>query len=191
MTIFKTYAAPTFGAQANIGYLRMIAPPPLKLNSPQEVVSIVSGEDKMKLALIVISVGLYMFAVVACNRPAAATSDASQNVAVAQPVGEEHANHKHAAAKPNETGTQSIAITVGEDGFAPNHVEVQRGTKATLRFTRTTDKTCATAVAFPELGLNKPLPLNQTVDIEIPADKERTLTFQCGMGMYKSKIVVL
>lgn len=142
----------------------------------------------MKLALIIISIGLYVFAVVACNRPASASANASRNAATAEPL--DH-NHQHATAMANESGTQTVAITVGEDGFAPNHVEVQRGSKATLRFTRTTDKTCATAVAFPELGLNKPLPLNQTVDIEIPADKARTLTFQCGMGMYKSKIVVL
>jgi plastocyanin domain-containing protein len=144
----------------------------------------------MKLALIIISIGLYVFAVVACNRPASASAEASQKAAAAEPLDHDH-NHQHAAPVATESGTQTVAITVGEDGFAPNHVEVKRGGKATLRFTRTTDKTCATAVAFPELGLNKPLPLNQTVDIEIPADKARTLTFQCGMGMYKSKIVVL
>lgn len=83
------------------------------------------------------------------------------------------------------------AVTVNQDGFSPNHVEVKRGQKATLRFTRTAEKTCATEVAFPELNTTKPLPLNQPVDIDIPSDQARTLTFQCGMGMYKSKVVVL
>jgi plastocyanin domain-containing protein len=145
----------------------------------------------MKLALFIVSIGLYVFAVGACNKPASASADTSSKAAAAEPHDQDHSNHQHAATVATESGTQNVAITVGEDGFAPNHVEVKRGGKATLRFTRTTDKTCATAVAFPELGLNKPLPLNQTVDIEIPTDKARTLTFQCGMGMYKSKIVVL
>jgi plastocyanin domain-containing protein len=82
------------------------------------------------------------------------------------------------------------AITVTDDGFVPNQVDVKRGSKATLRFTRTSDKTCATSVAFPELGVEKPLPLNQPVDIDVPTEQARTLTFQCGMGMYKSKVVV-
>jgi plastocyanin domain-containing protein len=83
-----------------------------------------------------------------------------------------------------------VAITATEDGFVPNHVAVKRGQKATLRFTRTTDKTCATTVVFPELKLERALPLNQAVDIEVPADKPGTLGFQCGMGMYKSTVVV-
>jgi plastocyanin domain-containing protein len=33
--------------------------------------------------------------------------------------------------------------------------------------------------------------MNQPVDIEIPSNQARTLTFQCGMGMFKSKVVVL
>jgi membrane fusion protein, copper/silver efflux system len=145
----------------------------------------------MKLALFGIGISLYLFAVVACNRPVSASAESTQNAAAAQPIAQDHTNQQHAAAVAAESGTQTVAITVGADGFAPNHVEVQRGNKATLRFTRTSDQTCATAVAFPELGLNKPLPLKQAVDIEIPADKARTLTFQCGMGMFKSKVVVL
>jgi plastocyanin domain-containing protein len=43
---------------------------------------------------------------------------------------------------------------------------------------------------FPELKIEKALPLNQTVAVELPADTGPTLTFQCGMGMYRGKIVV-
>lgn len=96
---------------------------------------------------------------------------------------------EHAAARA-VTATGVVAIRVGDDGFMPSRVTLKTGQKSTLRFTRTTDQTCATEVSFPELGIKKPLPLNQPVDVEVPTDAPRTLTFQCGMGMYKSSVVI-
>jgi plastocyanin domain-containing protein len=32
--------------------------------------------------------------------------------------------------------------------------------------------------------------LNQPVAINVPSDAARTLTFQCGMGMYKGALLV-
>jgi len=88
------------------------------------------------------------------------------------------------------TATTVEAITVGDQGFQPNHVELSRGKTAVLRFTRTSEHTCATEVVFPELGLKKALPLNQPVDVTIATDQARTLAFQCGMGMYRSQVVI-
>ena len=92
-------------------------------------------------------------------------------------------------AAPSAAGKQ-IPITIGEDGFAPNEVKIAKGEQATLIFTRTTDKTCAKDVDFPELKVTKALPLNQPVAVVVPSGEPRTLTFQCGMGMYKSKVIV-
>ncbi len=83
-----------------------------------------------------------------------------------------------------------IDITVDGKGFHPSYLEVDEGAKATLRFTRTSDKTCATEVVFPEIDVRKPLPLNSPVTVVVPTAKARTLTFSCGMGMYKSKLVI-
>lgn len=83
-----------------------------------------------------------------------------------------------------------ITVEAGEKGFAPSSVKVKRGAPASLVFTRTTDDTCATEVVFPDLGVKKDLPKGTPVAIELPTDKEQTLTFQCGMGMYKSSVVV-
>jgi plastocyanin domain-containing protein len=92
---------------------------------------------------------------------------------------------------PPAGGAGTVAVTVGEDGFAPSAVTFKKGTpNAQLVFTRTTDKTCATEVVFPELGIKKELPKDTPVAIPIPTDKERSLGFQCGMGMYKSSVVV-
>lgn len=91
---------------------------------------------------------------------------------------------------PAAASGKSVAITVSSEGFAPAEVKLKKGEAATLVFTRTSDATCAKAVALPELGLTKALPLDQPVEIEVPVASARTLTFQCGMGMYKSKVVI-
>ena len=83
-----------------------------------------------------------------------------------------------------------IPVTADERGFTPAAVETQQGSKLTLRFTRTTDATCADKVVFPEAGLEKNLPLNQPVDVEVPTGSARTLGFQCGMGMFKASVLI-
>ena len=59
-----------------------------------------------------------------------------------------------------------------------------------LEFTRTAEKTCADKVVFPDIGISKDLPLNTPVAINVPTDQARRLTFQCGMGMYRSAVLV-
>jgi plastocyanin domain-containing protein len=87
-------------------------------------------------------------------------------------------------------GTKNYQVSVGEHGFTPSTVAIAKGEKAALEFTRTTDHTCATAVVFPELNLKKDLPLNVAVAVAVPTDTARTVGFECGMGMYKSSIVI-
>ena len=84
----------------------------------------------------------------------------------------------------------AVAVTADENGFKPSSVTFKKGEPASLVFTRTSDETCATEVVFPELDVKKDLPKGKAVTIEIPTDKEQKLTFQCGMGMYKSAVVV-
>ncbi len=84
----------------------------------------------------------------------------------------------------------TVNVTVGDDGFKPSNVTAIKGQPLTLEFKRTSDKTCATQVAFPELNLTKDLPLNTPVAINVPTEQARKLTFQCGMGMFKSSVVI-
>lgn len=51
------------------------------------------------------------------------------------------------------------------------------------------DATCATAVVFPGVGIEKALPLNTDVTVELPPSSHGELGFQCGMGMYRGKVV--
>ena len=93
---------------------------------------------------------------------------------------------------PASAAAQSgpVAVIVDADGFKPSSVTFKKGAPASLVFTRTVDDTCATEVVFPQLDIKKELPKNMPVTITIPTDKEQKLTFQCGMGMYKSSVVV-
>ncbi len=84
----------------------------------------------------------------------------------------------------------NVPVTVDQDGFKPSSVTFKKGAAAALVFTRTTDQTCATEVVFPELKITKELPKGTPVAVSIPTDKEQSLTFQCGMGMYKSSVVI-
>lgn len=84
----------------------------------------------------------------------------------------------------------AVPVTAGEDGFKPSSVTFAKGSAGKLVFTRTTDDTCATEVVFPELDIKKDLPKGKPVTVDIPTDKAQKLTFQCGMGMYKSSVVI-
>jgi len=102
--------------------------------------------------------------------------------------------HRHDDSPPDSAATADangkVSITADGTGFHPSSVQITKGQKTTLEFRRTSDQTCATSVVFPDLKLEKALPLNQTVAIELPADVSSTLTFQCGMGTYHGKVVV-
>jgi plastocyanin domain-containing protein len=95
---------------------------------------------------------------------------------------------KKTEAAPASTGP--VAITVDGDGFKPSSITFKKGAPGTLIFTRTVDDTCATEVVFPQLNIKKDLPKNTPVTITVPTDTAQKLTFQCGMGMYKSSVVV-
>ena len=83
-----------------------------------------------------------------------------------------------------------VAIRADEKGFTPSSVTLEKGKSATLVFTRTSDATCATSVVFPDLHVKKDLPLDTPVDVDIPTTAPRTLSFACGMNMFKGSVVI-
>jgi plastocyanin domain-containing protein len=91
--------------------------------------------------------------------------------------------------KSSPQGEASIVVADGR-GFTPNQVSLKQGGVGTIRFQRTSDETCATEVVFPDLNVRKPLPLNQIVEVSVPTTQAKTYAFTCGMGMYKSAVVV-
>ena len=74
--------------------------------------------------------------------------------------------------------------------FTPASVTLKAGQPARLHFRRTDQPTCADEIVIPDLNIRKKIAANQTVTIDVPAQKARTLTFACGMDMMKGTVVV-
>ena len=98
--------------------------------------------------------------------------------------------NKEKSAGPPLVSTGRVQVIADEHGFKPSSVAFKKGAPAQLEFLRTSDETCATEVVFPELNVKKDLPKGKPVTIDVPTDKDQKLTFQCGMGMYKSSVVI-
>jgi plastocyanin domain-containing protein len=83
-----------------------------------------------------------------------------------------------------------VRVEANDQGFQPPRVQIPANQPVNLLFRRTSDSTCATSVVFPDLKIERDLPLNKDVQVDLPAlPGGKELAFQCGMGMYKSKIV--
>ena len=87
-------------------------------------------------------------------------------------------------------GGTRFEIAVTDTGFAPASITVPAGRPITLVVTRKTDQTCAKEIVFPDQGIRKPLPLNQAIEISLPASPAREMTFVCGMSMISGKVLV-
>jgi RND family efflux transporter MFP subunit len=94
------------------------------------------------------------------------------------------------AAQSGAATIQEAKILVTEKGFEPDKVSLSAGSPARLTFVRTTDKTCATEIAFPSLNIRRALPLNEPVAIDFTPAKAGDVAFACGMGMLKGVVVV-
>ncbi len=86
--------------------------------------------------------------------------------------------------------TKDITITINVDGFNPSKITVEKGKAARLVFIRKTDKTCATKVLIPDLNINRELPLNKPVVINIQPEKSGVIGFACPMKMLKGEMRV-
>lgn len=94
-------------------------------------------------------------------------------------------------AKAKETkGEQVVTIEVTKDGFVPAEVKVKAGHPVKLVVTRKVDRTCATEIVIKDFNINKPLPLNQAVEVLFTPSKPGKFRFACGMDMIAGTIIV-
>lgn len=87
-------------------------------------------------------------------------------------------------------GNKDVPIQVTDRGFEPARIEVQKGTNATLVFTRVTENTCAKDVVIHENGAHLDLPLNQPVRVGLGTVNGR-IPFACGMKMVTGEVVAV
>jgi hypothetical protein len=84
----------------------------------------------------------------------------------------------------------AIPVTVSAQGYEPSRIDVPANRPIRLAFTRLDAQNCASRVVFTELGIERELPPNKTVVIEISAQRASELHFACGMGMYRGTLLV-
>ena len=89
--------------------------------------------------------------------------------------------------------TRRIDITVTEDGFSPDAIQIARNEAVTLAFTRQVKRTCATEVVL-ELGdgrkVEHELPLGETVLVDVSFARTGQLRYACSMDMIAGSITV-
>lgn len=83
-----------------------------------------------------------------------------------------------------------VKVTVTDNGYEPWKIPARQGQKLVLLVTRVSDRTCATEIVSPELGLDVKLPLNQPVRIELVPPRTGELKFSCAMKMFQGVIDV-
>jgi plastocyanin domain-containing protein len=74
--------------------------------------------------------------------------------------------------------------------YYPKSVTLKAAQPARIHFRRSDKPTCGDEIVIPDLNIRKKIAANETVTIDIPAQKARTLTFSCGMDMLRGTIVV-
>lgn len=92
-------------------------------------------------------------------------------------------------AAPTSVKNQVVELKITEKGFEPSVLSVKTDSPVTLKVTRTTDNTCATAIKVSSKKIKKELPLNKTVNIELGKLDKGEIRFACGMDMMTGSII--
>jgi len=85
---------------------------------------------------------------------------------------------------------QIVTLSVTENGFEPGRVDVKPGIPVVLKVTRKTDSTCANQIVIPAKKINKELPLNKEVTVEVGKLEKGEIRFACSMDMISGHILV-
>ncbi|MDH5299987.1 MAG: cupredoxin domain-containing protein [Gammaproteobacteria bacterium] len=82
-----------------------------------------------------------------------------------------------------------VEIEMANGVFNPALLEVAVNTPVVLRIVRKDPSPCAEQVIFKELGIARPLSLQQAEHIELVLPQPGEYHFNCQMGMYQGRII--
>ena len=81
-------------------------------------------------------------------------------------------------------------IKVSSAGYEPARIPAKAGQPMKLAFFRVDAQNCGRLVKFPALGIERELPVGQTVVIELTPRKTGPFAFSCGMNMMHGELLV-
>jgi hypothetical protein len=84
----------------------------------------------------------------------------------------------------------AILVNVSSSGFEPSLIAAKAGVPLKLAFFRLDAENCGREVIFPDLGIQRELPVGRTVVIDVTPRKTGSLTFSCGMKMLHGELLV-
>lgn len=96
-------------------------------------------------------------------------------------------------AAPVRNGVQIIDMRVVASGYAPNSFTVRKGVPVKWNISGENVFGCQAYFVVPSLGIQKVIEPGNSVNnnIEFTPDKSGTISFMCGMGMYRGQITVI
>lgn len=105
-----------------------------------------------------------------------------------QPSGPETVQQQPVATQPS--GVSSYTITAKNDGYEPKVLKAPAGQAIRLDIVTNNTTSCARAIVFPNLKVEKLLPRTGTTVVDVPPQpKGSVMRYACSMGMYTAQIV--
>ncbi|RTE11002.1 cupredoxin domain-containing protein [Paenibacillus whitsoniae] len=88
-----------------------------------------------------------------------------------------------------EAGYQVATVYVTDEGFSPDHIELQAGKPAKINFKKPSKLTCIKSLVTRELDLDVPLSKGDNI-VTLTDLKPGEYRYHCGMYMYYATISV-
>lgn len=85
---------------------------------------------------------------------------------------------------------EPVEIVLKDGTYNPTRIEMSAGQSVVLRFIRQDAAETAATVQFGNLSISAELPLNQPVDIQLPALTPGEYAFGCQMNRYRGTLVI-
>ena len=95
----------------------------------------------------------------------------------------------HAQSRP-EPQIREIEISVENGRYSPARITVTQGERVRLKFVRKEHNRCTEQVVFPALSIERELPPNQPVYVDLRQLEAGETAFHCGMNMVKGTVFV-